>query len=216
MEELHIELAGEFFVMAATLMRIKAQMLLRKDDSEEDPREGLVRSILEYKKMVEAAKSLKDLEEQRFKIFKRPIPERERELVEEPVLELNLYQLMKAFQTIISDFEDQDVSEIEPEEYTMEEKIAFVLSALSAKNQVAFHELFSSSSSRLEMVVTFMALLELIKLAKVKARQEGAFGSIWIYRAPGFDSEEGSSGTETDEGGAGSVQPDGEETSDGG
>jgi segregation and condensation protein A len=190
MEELHIELAGEFFVLAATLMRIKVQMLLRKDDSEEDPREGLVRNLLEYKKMVEAAKSMKEMEEERLKIYKRPIPDREKEFKEEPVLELNLYQLMKAFQKIVSEYEAREVSEIEPEIVTIEERIAVILSALTVNGQVSFHELFEDSSSRLEMVVTFMALLELIKLAKIKSRQEGAFGSIWLYRGPAFENNQ--------------------------
>ncbi|NIM19772.1 MAG: segregation/condensation protein A [Candidatus Latescibacteria bacterium] len=212
MEELHIELAGEFFVMAATLMRIKVQMLLRKDDMEEDPREGLVRSLLEYKKMVEAAKSLREMEEERLKVFKRPIPDREKEFIEESTLELNLYQLMRAFQKIISAFEEREISEIEPEIITMEERIDAILSALSLRSQVAFHELFSGSSSRLELIVTFMALLELIKLAKVKARQEGAFGSIWIYRAAGFEND--ASSPDVNEEGAGSDTDSAEEAPD--
>jgi len=190
MEELHIELAGEFFVLAATLMRIKAQMLLRKDDAEEDPREGLVRDLIEYKKMVEAAKTMKEMEEERLKIFKRPVPDREKEFTEEPVIELNLYQLMRAFQKIVSDFEAREVSEIEPEVVTIEEKIEFVLSSLTVSGQVSFHELFSEASSRLDMIVTFMALLELVKLAKVKSRQEDAFGTIWIYRGDAFEHAE--------------------------
>ncbi len=189
MEELHIELAGEFFVMAATLMRIKIQMLLRKDETEEDPRAELVRSLLEYKKMVEAAKSFKELEEERLKVFKRIVPDREKELVQEPVLELNLYQLLKAFRKIISEFEEIEVSEIEPEIFTIEEKFRAIVSSLADKGQLSMHELFRESSSRLEMIVTFIALLELIKLSRVKARQEGAFGSIWIYPGPGLDEE---------------------------
>ncbi|MFH1754174.1 MAG: segregation/condensation protein A [Candidatus Latescibacterota bacterium] len=186
MDELHIDLAGEFFVLAATLMRIKAQMLLRKDDGEEDPREELVRDLLEYKKIAEAANSMKEMEEERLKIYKRPVPEREKEFREEPVFELNLFQLMRAFQKIINDYELREVSEIEPEEVTIEERIDIILATLASNNQVAFHELFADSSSRLEMVVTFMALLELIKLARIKVRQEGAFGSIWLYRAHDF------------------------------
>jgi segregation and condensation protein A len=190
MEELHIDLAGEFFVLAATLMRIKAQMLLRKDDLEEDPREGLVRNLLEYKKMVEAANSMKEMEEERSKIYTRPVPDREKELTEEPVFELNLYQLMRAFQKIVSEYEAREVSEIEPETITIEEKIDFIMTSLAVNHQITFHELFSDASSRIEMIVTFMALLELVKLAKVKSRQEGAFGSIWLYRGDAFERNE--------------------------
>jgi segregation and condensation protein A len=190
MEELQIELAGEFFVMAATLMRIKAQMLLRRDDTEEDPREGLVRSLLEYKKMVEAARSLKEMEEERLKIFTRPVPDREKEFVEEPTLELNLFHLMKAFRKIVNEFEAREVSEIDPEEYTIEEKVEVILAALATQEMVSFQDLFSGISSRLEAIVTFMALLELIKLARIRVRQESPFGAIWIYRAAQYDSEE--------------------------
>jgi segregation and condensation protein A len=190
MEELHIELAGEFFVLAATLMRIKAQMLLRRDDSEEDPREGLVRNLLEYKKMVEAAKSMKEMEEERFKIYKRPVPDREKEFKEDPVIELNLYQLMRAFQKIVTEYEAREVSEIEHEIVTIEEKIDMIMTSLSMHGQVSFHELFDDSSSRLDMIVTFMALLELVKLAKIKSRQEDAFGSIWLYPGEAFNRNE--------------------------
>ena len=198
MEELQIELAGEFFLLAATLMRIKAQMLLRKDDAEEDPREGLVRNILEYRKLVEAARSMKEMEEERLQIYTRPVPDREKEFTEEPVVDLNLFQLMRAFQKIIAEFDEREISEIIPEEVTIEEKIAVILSSLSSKSQIAFYELFEETSSRLEMIVTFMALLELIKLAKIMARQEGAFGSIWIYRASAFDPDASAEGEAAD------------------
>jgi segregation and condensation protein A len=96
MEGMQIDLAGEFFVLAATLMRIKIQMLLRKDDdTDEDPRQELVQSILEYKKMVEAAKSFKDLEDERMRVFTRPVPQEEKDAVTgEVVIDLNLFQLM--------------------------------------------------------------------------------------------------------------------------
>jgi segregation and condensation protein A len=182
MEELQMDLAGEFFVMAATLMRIKVQMLLRRDDEIEDPREELVRNLVEYKRIVEAARSLKEMEDHRLKVFRRPVPQNEKELRVEPTLELNLYEVMRAFREIMSQFDSQDISEILPDEFTIEEKIESVLARLADGSQVTFRELFSGSSSRLEMVVTFMAILELMKRAFIKCRQEGAFGEIWIYR----------------------------------
>ena len=182
MEELQMDLAGEFFVMAATLMRIKVQMLLRRDDEIEDPREELVRNLLEYKRIVEAARSLKEMEDHRLKVFRRPVPQNEKELRVEPTLELNLYEVMRAFREIMSQFDSQDISEILPDEFTIEEKIESVLARLADGSQVTFRELFSGSSSRLEMVVTFIAILELMKRAFIKCRQEGAFGEIWIYR----------------------------------
>lgn len=187
MGRLEIELAGEFFVLAATLMRIKVQMLLRKDDdSEEDPRQELVRSLLEYKKMVEAAKSFKELEEDRRKIFTRPVPVEEKSYREEPVIDLSLYHLIKAFQEIMHQFESSDVREIELEEYTIEEKIIAILEALRQNNQVLFEDLFASGTSRMELIVTLIALLELIKHAQVRINQETGFGPIWLYRGENF------------------------------
>ncbi len=182
MQELNIELAGDFFVMAATLMRIKAHMLLRKPDDEEDPREDLVRSLLEYQKMVEAARTLKGLEEERMQIFTRAVPQQDKEHEPEIELELTLYELMKAFREIAANFEPPAISEIEIEPVTIEEKIEAILSALESHAQVAFYDLFSGSSSRLELIVTLIALLELMKRSRVKARQEGDFGAIWLYR----------------------------------
>jgi segregation and condensation protein A len=187
MEGMEIELAGEFFVLAATLMRIKAQMLLRKDDdSDEDPRAELVRSLIEYKKMVEAARSFKDLEEERRNIFTRVVPDQEKSYREEPVIDLSLYHLMKAFQEIVHQFESSGVREIELEEFTIEEKIIAVIEALRQNHQVEFRDMFSGSSSRMELIVTLIGLLELIKHGQVKVAQEAAFGPIWLYRGENF------------------------------
>ncbi len=191
MEELHIDLAGEFFVMAATLMRIKVQMLLRRDDEIEDPREELVRNLTEYKRIVEAARSMKEMEEDRLKVFTRPVPQNEKEFRAEPTFELSLYEIMRAFREIMSRFDADAVSEIEPEPFTLEEKIDAIMASLENERQITFAELFSASASRLEMVVTFMALLELIKRAQIKCRQETAFGEIWIYRRTDSDLAEG-------------------------
>ncbi|MCZ6766541.1 MAG: segregation/condensation protein A [bacterium] len=189
MEQLEIEIAGEFFVLAATLMRIKVQMLLKRDDGEEDPRDVLVRNLLEYKKMVEIARSFKELEEERRKIYIRPIPAEEKSYRGEPIFELNLFEIMRTFREIMVEFEATDEEEIEPESFTIEEKSDMLLSRLEEKEQVTFRDLFKGSSSRLEVIVTFMALLELMRRLVVKSRQEGPFGEIWIYKAPPSDDE---------------------------
>lgn len=195
MEKFHIDLAGEFFVLAATLMRIKAQMLLRRDDGEEDPREELVRNLLEYKTMVEAARNFKEMEDERRGVFSRPVPDHEKEFRGEPVFELNLYEVMRAFREIMTELEATSVREVEPEAYTIEEKIDLILSTVGSAEQVTFQELFADSKSRLEVVVTFIALLELMKRSQVKARQENAFGEIWIYKSdePGREESAGDS-----------------------
>lgn len=190
MEELQIDLAGEFFVMAATLMRLKVQMLLRRDDEIEDPREELVRNLVEYRKMVEAAQSMKAMEDRRYMVFTRPVPQNEKELRVEPEFELNLYEIMRAFRDIMSQFETQKVSEVQPEEYTIEDKIEVVVARLASTPQIMFREFFTGASSRIEVVVTFMAILELMKRAVIRCVQDGAFGEIWIYRRDDSPTEE--------------------------
>ncbi len=182
LEQHEIEVAGEFFVLAATLMRIKAQMLLRRDEDEEDPREELVRDLLEYKRMVEAARNFQSMEEERRKIFTRPVPQNEKEYRGEPVFELTMYQLMRAFREVVAEFDADAVNEIEPEAYTIEEKIETILTTLSATGQARFADLFAGASSRIEVIVTFIAMLELMKQLAVKVRQENSFGEIWLYR----------------------------------
>jgi segregation and condensation protein A len=187
MEEMQIELAGDFFVLAATLMRIKVQMLLRKDDdTDEDPRQELVRSLLEYRKMVEAARGLREIEEQRQHIFTRPVPLEEKTVTAEAEIDLSLYQLMRAFQEVMTQFEGAPVREVELESFTIEEKIDVVRGALGAREPVLFTDLFGGSRSRMELIVTLMALLELLKHGQARVQQEASFGPIWLYRGDNF------------------------------
>ena len=178
MEGMQIELAGEFFVLAATLMRIKVQMLLRKDDdTDEDPRQELVRSILEYKKMAEAAKSFKDLEDERLRIFTRPVPQEEKDASGEVVLDLSLFQLMRAFQEVMTQFEGAEVREIELERYTIEEKIDLVRSTLEAREPAMFADFFAGSRSRMMPAAT-MALSQKIGAPCFKAAHAAAAASL--------------------------------------
>ncbi len=187
MERMEIDVAGEFFVLAATLMRIKVQMLLRRDDdSAEDPREDLVRSLLEYRKMVEAARELREMEAERARVYRRPVPEELKKLRPEPELDLSLFQLMKAFREVMIQFEAAEVREVELEEWTIEEKLEAIEASLRARDGVAFADLFEGAASRMELIVTLMALLELIKHAHVRVHQESVFGPIWIYRGEAF------------------------------
>jgi len=187
MEDTQLELAGEFFVLAATLMRIKAQMLLRRDDDTgEDPREGLVRSLLEYRTMVEAAKGFREMEDDRLSVYTRPVPELEKKFREDPEIDLSLYQLMKAFREALIQFDAAEVREIELEEYTIEEKIAVIEDQLGKRDQASFEDLFGDATSRMDLIVTLMALLELIKHGHVKCRQDVTFGTVWIYRGESF------------------------------
>jgi len=192
MEGMQIELAGDFFVLAATLMRIKVQMLLRKDDdTDEDPRQELVRSLLEYKKMVEAAKGLREMEEHRQHIFLRPAGLEDKSQMVEPELDLSLYHLMKAFQEVITQFEGAPVREVELESFTIEEKIDVVRTSLGAREPMLFTDLFSGSRSRLELIVTLMTVLELLKHGQARIEQKASFGPIWIYHGTNFGRDMG-------------------------
>jgi segregation and condensation protein A len=183
MEQHRIELAGEFFVLAATLMRIKAQMLLRRDEDEEDPRQELVRNLLEYKKMVEAARSFQSMEQERLNVFTRPVPQHEKEFRGEPVFELSMFEIMRAFREVAAELEGEPVNEFEREAFTIDEKIEVILSSLAVNGQVSFRDLFKGMSSRFEVIVTFIAMLELMKRLVITVRQETAFGNIWVYQA---------------------------------
>ena len=98
----------------------------------------------------------------------------------------SLFHLMKAFQEVMVHYEAADVREIELEEYTIEEKIEAVTNAIRERDQVLFTDLFADVSSRMELIVTFMAILEMIKHGHIKSKQEGAFSSIWIYAGLNF------------------------------
>lgn len=208
MEDMQIELAGDFFVLAATLMRIKVQMLLRKeDDTDEDPRQELVRSLIEYRKMVEAAKGLRDMEEHRQHIFLRPITIDEKSALPEPEIDLSLFQLMRAFQEVITQFEGAPVREVELETYTIEEKIDVVRNAIGAREPVLFTDLFAGSRSRMELIVTLMAMLELLKHGQARVEQEASFGPIWIYKGANFGRPMGEIDWTADTGAIAGVSP---------
>jgi hypothetical protein len=137
--------------------------------------------------MAEAAKNFRDMEDERMRIFTRPVPQEEKDAVTgEVVIDLNLFQLMRAFQEVMTQFEGAEVREIELEAWTIEERIDLVRTALDAREPAMFSDLFAGSRSRLEVIVTFMAILELLKHGQARVQQEGNFGAIWIYKGENF------------------------------
>ena len=187
-KELNIELAGEFIVMAANLIYMKSRSLLPvdqqppdEDAQEDDPRWDLIRQLIEYKKFKEAAGQLhlRELEQER--IFAR---EGTGKLaIDEPLrlAEVGIFQLINAFQVVIKRIEArEDVREIFGEHFTVSEKIEVILRRVAEGASVRFSELFSSAVSRVEVVVTFLALLELIRLKQVRAIQNNVFEEIEI------------------------------------
>jgi segregation and condensation protein A len=187
-KELNIELAGEFIVMAANLIYLKSRSLLPvdqqppdEDAEEDDPRWDLIRQLIEYKKFKEAAAQLHQRELEQERIFAREGGLSS--LLQEPLRlgEVGIFQLINAFQMLIKRVEArQEVQEISSERFSVSEKIDTILQRVAAGAPIRFSDLFGAVASRVEVVVTFLALLELIRLKQVRAIQKNLFEEIEI------------------------------------
>ncbi len=187
---LDLESAGEFILLAATLIRIKAKMLLPRPQSDEeeeiiDPRMELVSRLLEYKRFKELAVKLSDLEDEQSKVFPRgyyddyePATEGEIELGED----VTFFSLISAFKQVLDRLPKETFHHVELIQTSLEEQIDYILSRLVVGKQITFVELVSHVRDRIIIVVTFMAMLELIKRGDLITRQSKAFGEIWIAR----------------------------------
>jgi segregation and condensation protein A len=190
---LNIDLAGEFIVMAANLLYIKSRTLLpvdqqmaEEDAEEDDPRWELIRQLIEYKKFKEAAGRLRDLESVQENLYARvpvlpELPVDENLLVEE----VGIFDLIRAFQRVLKRRTpvQENLREIFAENFTVADKIEHVLRLIENGTSLRFEEMFPEQASRSEVVVTFLALLELIRMKQLRVRQDGQFGEIWIDRA---------------------------------
>jgi segregation and condensation protein A len=191
MRLLDLEVAGEFLVMAATLMYIKSRELLPVDqqalvegeEEGEDPRWELIRQLVEYKKFKDAAAQLQILEARQEDIFPR-IPSKLEFDAEAPAgPEASIFDLVNAVNAILQRFtKREDLREIFEDKWSVSEKIEHLMKVLTARTAVRFSELFEGVTSRSEVVVTFLALLELIRLKQLTAMQGEAFGEIEICR----------------------------------
>jgi len=187
---LDLDVAGEFVVMAANLIYIKSRSLLpanvqppEEETDEEDPRWELVRQLLEYKKFKEAAGHLHQREVAREGVFPRVVANVE-EAVERPLGEVSVFDLINAFNKILKriDNKKEDLREIFEENYTVADKIDLILKMTTPGVNLKFAELFSGAASRSEVVITFLAMLELIRMKQLRCLQPEAFGEIEISR----------------------------------
>ena len=188
-KELNIDVAGEFVVMAANLIYLKSRSLLpvdqqppEEDAEEDDPRWELIRQLIEYKKFKEAAAVLQVRALEQERIFTRDGGS-VAALAEAPLRlgEVGIFQLINAFQNVIRRVEArEDLREIFGEHFTVSDKIEIILRRMSEDERVKFSDLFGEVASRVEVVVTFLALLELIRLKQVRAEQSDSFGEIEI------------------------------------
>ncbi len=191
MKLLDINLASEYLVMAATLINIKSKMLLPKKEEpeaeEEDPRDELVRRLLEYDKFKEAAEFLRGKELERNKYFNRPAFDSSKG---EVYIEASIFDLINAFKTALKEVPKDIFFEVAKDEFTVEEKIHDLLHLVLEKGKMLLADLFTSARSKLEVVVTFLAILELIKMKEVAAVQEELFGQILITRSIYLENKE--------------------------
>ncbi len=191
MQMLNLDIVGDFLVMAATLMQIKSKMLLPPDPSqveeeELDPRDELMRRLMEYQKFKEIADELKIKEEARQNLFTRKVDEEKakelKEDAKEIFFEATLFDLITALTTALKRVPEEVVHEIFREEYTVEKKIHEILHLLLERSSVQLMELFTRARSKMEIIVTFMAVLELIRLKEVVAMQKRPFDEILVMR----------------------------------
>ena len=189
MEELNLNVAGDFLVMAATLLQIKSRMLLpadeRAEDEEEgpDPREELVRRLLEYKAYKEAAYHLDGQERMWREIFWREEAPAVEQIEEDlPLENVSLFDLVDALQEVLDRNPSSRLLEIVPDNLTVRERMNLILETLEGKDSVSFAALFEGPIHRVMIVVTFLALLELMRLQVARVFQAEAFGPILVSR----------------------------------
>lgn len=194
LEQLDIEVASEFILVAATLMRIKAKMLiprkpLDEEGNEIDPRAELVQKLLEYKQFKDLLPEFKKLEEDRsLKTHRGNITRElkkiaERALVDEELENLTLYNLMRAFQNVLNKFEDkkqQTVHKIVDFNYNVDDQQDFITSKFKERKKINFQDVFESLDNRVHAIVTFLALLEMLNLELVQIVQGEGHNNFWI------------------------------------
>jgi segregation and condensation protein A len=188
MRLLRLDVVADFLVMATTLMYIKSQMLLphsiQEDDIfQEDPRRELANNLLEYRLFKMAAETLEEREQEATLFFTRPSePQLAEGEEEQDLIEVSLFDLLAAFKDIVEKEPEVVTHEVLLEEITVKECFDYILDALTHKKRLPFVELIRSDPRKMAMVVTFLALLELIRAQLVSVKQQRAFGQLWVYK----------------------------------
>ena len=192
MKQYDLEIAGEFLVMAATLIYIKSKMLLPVDENAveeeaEDPRMELVRKLLEYQAFREAAKELGMLEDERGRVFTRQVADHylsqlSSEDIQIDTFSANLFDLMNAFNVVLKEVSKDHFHEVFEEVVSIEAKMEEMKKIISERNTLKFRELFSERITKNELIVTFLALLEIVRSRFARVVQEKQFGDILIEK----------------------------------
>jgi len=192
MKELDLDIAGEFLVMAATLMYIKSRELLPKnqqaevleEEEEEDPRWELIRQLVEYKKFKDAAAQLQERELLQEQIYAR-VPARPEFAIEPTRVrpEVSIFDLVNAVNSILKRFGQREERDVFEDRWSVSEKIETIATLMRQRPRLRFSELFEGMSQRGEVVVTFLALLELIRMKQLRVSQDEPFAEIEINAA---------------------------------
>jgi segregation and condensation protein A len=191
LQELNLDLASEFLVMAATLIHIKSRMLLPRPETatgdagdDEDPRDALVRRLLEHQTFKAAADVLHDREALRSAQWPRPDSRIEAIAGEEyePEFEVDLFSLLSAFKLVLERVRERPPMAIPGEQISVEARIDQLLERLSETEACGFNDLFEDAATRADVIVTFLAMLEMIRLKLIRVYQAGAGGAIRLYK----------------------------------
>jgi segregation and condensation protein A len=185
MKVLNLDVAGEYLLMASTLLHIKSKMLLPKsserEEEEEDPREELIRRLLEYQKYKQAGGELEKRPMLDRDVFIRLMPAEPEEVPEEERIEVNLLELLEAFRQVLERVKTETVHEVILEHFSVEDKIQEILMLLERENRsLTFHRLFPEQASRRVVIITLLAILELVKMKRIRIFQLAPFETIRV------------------------------------
>ena len=192
-KDLNLEAAGEFVLMAATLIRIKAKLLLPREEvegEEIDPREELVMALLEYKRFKEAGEQLRELRQREEELF---VPERKPlrfSTVNSSLPGNTLFQLIEALKNALERVKESNDRVATPEQVHIEDRVRHIVEFLTENESATFTELFADAQSKLFVIVTFIAILEMVNRRRLKVRQSVAFAELRVYRGDEFFSDE--------------------------
>lgn len=204
MDRLNIELASEFIVVAATLMRIKTKMLLPRKEKDEDgneidPREELVQRLMEYKRFKSVLEELQDLEQKRSRIHPRGNVDNELRKYSEQVFveaeweSVDLYKLFRMFRKVMERYDTEKnriTHTVVNFKYTIEDQRSYITNLVFSGERASFEAIFDQMENRLHAIVTFLALLELVNSRKIKIQLGNSRNSLWISPGSGSDEEE--------------------------
>ncbi len=196
MNDLNLDVAGEYLVMAAELIRLKSKILLpshgEDDDGEEgtDPRDELARRLMEYQRYKQAAGGLRNLEYERQQLFSRGSEIQVEEGEEEVIVDATVFDLFSAFKQVLSQRTFKEDFEIKITTLSVSERVNRVLETLNQHESVTFESLFVNNTTKQEIIVTFLALLELMRMALIRVQQGTHFETIRVYRTSDRETQE--------------------------